>query len=166
MRFDRPRPLTVAQQYVSLSSNPACAGKGRLRGNALSWVFPATPTVLSRCYDARIEYQQGKSPEVFIDAPDLTLLAEGQPLPHVYAESPTRLCLYLPGSGQWNDWMRLDLTMVPWTALWLFYFEEWLCSGAWAGGGQHPSRRDRERSWKATSCTRTRRRSGPSLARA
>jgi hypothetical protein len=27
---------------------------------------------------------------------------------------------------------------VPWTALWLFYFEEWLVSNEWKGGGEHP----------------------------
>jgi hypothetical protein len=35
--------------------------------------------------------------------------------------------------------MRLDHTIVPWTALWLFYFEEWLISNDWKGGGVHPS---------------------------
>lgn len=34
--------------------------------------------------------------------------------------------------------MRLDQTIVPWTMLWLFYFEEWLASGDWKGGGMHP----------------------------
>jgi hypothetical protein len=28
---------------------------------------------------------------------------------------------------------------VPWTALWLFYFEEWLTSDDWKGGGIHPA---------------------------
>jgi len=39
--------------------------------------------------------------------------------------------------------MRLDQTVVPWTALWLLYFEEWLFSGEWAGGGLHPIMRER-----------------------
>ena len=34
--------------------------------------------------------------------------------------------------------MRIDQTIVPWTALWLFYFEEWLFSDEWKGGGEHP----------------------------
>lgn len=34
--------------------------------------------------------------------------------------------------------MRLDHTVVPWTLLWLFYFEEWLESNDWKGGGVHP----------------------------
>ena len=31
--------------------------------------------------------------------------------------------------------MRLDQTVVPWTSLWLFYFEDWLSSDEWKGGG-------------------------------
>ncbi len=38
--------------------------------------------------------------------------------------------------------MRLDQTIVPWTALWLFYFEEWLESNEWKGGGEHPGDTD------------------------
>lgn len=33
--------------------------------------------------------------------------------------------------------MRIDQTMVPWSILWLFYFEEWLVSNDWKGGGVH-----------------------------
>jgi hypothetical protein len=138
MQFNRPRPLTVAQQYLNLRANPACAGKGRLHGNMMSWHLPVTPTPFSRCYTARLEYRQDASPQVFIDGPDLTVLADGRRLPHVYEQAPTRLCLFLPGSGEWGAWMRLDQTIVPWTALWLLYFEEWLYSGEWAGGGLHP----------------------------
>lgn len=49
--------------------------------------------------------------------------------------------------------MRLDLTVVPWTSLWLFYFEDWLDSGEWRGGGMHPADAPRTR--------RGRRRLGP-----
>jgi transposase InsO family protein len=38
--------------------------------------------------------------------------------------------------------MRLDQTIVPWTSLWLFYFEDWLSEGEWRGGGEHPEPRD------------------------
>lgn len=138
MRFDSPKPLTMAQQYLHLRANPACTGEGRLRGGGLTWAFPIAPTPFSRCYAARLEYRQGSSPEIFIDGPDLPLLAEGRRLPHVYQQSPPCLCLYLPGSGEWTPWMRVDQTLIPWTALWLFYFEEWLVSGVWAGGGEHP----------------------------
>ncbi len=34
--------------------------------------------------------------------------------------------------------MLISETIVGWAALWLFYFEEWLVSNVWAGGGEHP----------------------------
>lgn len=79
-----------------------------------------------------------------ISDPDLSQLAQGRELPHVY-KNPTRLCLYLPGSGEWLPSMRVDQTFVPWTATWLFYFEEWLHSDDWKGGGEHPSADDADR---------------------
>jgi hypothetical protein len=141
MRFDRPRPLTAAQQLVGLRSNPACRGDGKLRSNILTWRCSIRPTLLSRAYSARIEYRPGKAPTVYIDEPDLLVLAGGRRLPHVYQQSPAQLCLYLPSSGEWGSWMRLDQTIIPWIALWLFYFEAWLLTEEWSGGGIHPMTR-------------------------
>jgi hypothetical protein len=92
---------------------------------------------LSRSYKIRIEYREDDTPKVFVESPDLTLLADGRSLPHVYRE-PDHLCLYLPGTHEWTPGDRIDLTIVPWVSLWLFYFEEWLESDEWKGGGSHP----------------------------
>lgn len=138
MRFSQRRPLTLAQQYVNLRSNPVCAGAGTLQPARLVWRYSTAPTPISRDYDIRIDFRQGATPQVFVDAPDLSELAQSRRLPHVYEQKPPRLCLYLPRSGQWGNWMRIDLTLVPWTSLWLYYFEDWLASGSWRGGGVHP----------------------------
>ena len=49
-----------------------------------------------------------------------------------------RLCLYLPGSGQWTGEMVLATTVVPWAALWLYHYEMWHLTGEWLGGGHEP----------------------------
>jgi hypothetical protein len=135
----RRRPLTLAQQYVNLRANPASAGTGGLRGGRLLWLFETSPHPLSRTYQVRIEMGRHNSPEVYVESPDLHLLvAEGSRLPHVYEQDPPRLCLFLPGTGEFRPWMRLDQTIVPWAALWLFYFEDWLVTDEWKGGGKHP----------------------------
>ena len=131
------RDLTVAQQFLALRSNLICAGTGELRRERLTWRFAARPSALGRSYDARIEYGQCGPADVFIDSPDLHALAEGRKLPHVYSSHPPELCLYLPGAFEWGRHLRLDQTIVPWTGLWLFYFEEWLWSDDWKGGGMH-----------------------------
>jgi hypothetical protein len=86
---------------------------------------------LSRAYSVLIEYQQGAVPQVYVLDPDLGALANGRKPPHVYRQSPPQLCLYLPSTGEWSPSKRFSATIVPWTFLWLWYFEEWLASSVW-----------------------------------
>lgn len=138
MRLGRRRPLTAAQQYVNLRANPICRGDGEIHAARFEWHYIATPSALGRDYDIRLEFEQGGRPRTVVEAPDLHALASGRRIPHLYRQRPPRLCLYLPMTYEWQSWMRLDQTIVPWTALWLFYFEEWLESDDWKGGGVHP----------------------------
>lgn len=142
MGFKRgPKPLTVAQQYACVRSNSVCASAGVLRAGRLVWRYTTAPTPLSRLYIIRLSYRVEKSPQVIVEKPALCSLAGDRRLPHVYEQEPARLCLYLPRAGEWQPWMRIDQTIVPWTAVWLFYFEEWLESNEWKGGGVHPGNR-------------------------
>lgn len=137
MQIRRRKPLTAAQQYINLRGNQSSRGTGTLRPGGFTWRYLATPLAIGRDYGVRIEFRQGR-PEIFVDSPDLHSLSSGRRIPHLYEQRPPRLCLYLPRDGEWQSWMRLDQTVVPWTALWLFYFEEWLVSNDWKGGGVHP----------------------------
>jgi hypothetical protein len=140
MRGGRPA-LTPAQQFLFLKNNPICAGAGSLTPTGLVWNYKVRPTLLSREYSVRIVFDKRDTPNIFVRDPDLSVLAKGRNLPHIY-KKPTRLCLYLPGSGEWLNTMRIDQTFVPWTATWLYYFEEWLESDDWKGGGEHPCEND------------------------
>jgi len=130
--------LSVAQQFVNLRANPISSGRGTIGREGLGWRCQLSPTPLSRVYSVRIEYGRGRPPDVIVENPDLRVVAEGRPISHVYSENPMNLCLYRPGRGQWAPWMLLDRTIVPWTVVWLYFFEEWLRSGEWRGGGEHP----------------------------
>lgn len=145
MTHRAPRQLTAAEQFLMLQTNPLTEGKGTLGIGALTWRYRATPSALSRWYDLRIEFTHDDVPKIFVDAPDLVELAGGRTLPHVYVQRPTRLCLYLPRACEWAGHMRIDQTLVPWATLWLFYFEEWLLSDEWKGGGEHPRPRTARR---------------------
>jgi len=138
VQWQRP-PLSASQQYLSLRSNPACEGKGFLRLGQLSWTWQVAPSVIGRIYTLRVEFKEKGVPKVFVDQPDLVALAGGRKLPHVYSESPTQLCLYLPSSSEWHGGLFISKTLVPWAALWLYFFEEWLASDDWKGGGVHPT---------------------------
>lgn len=135
--------LTAAQQYELLRRSPLANGRGSLQRGRLSWNFDAQPTPVSRNYRLRLDYRQWETPTVIVLAPDLPALAADRDLPHVYEQTPTVLCLYFPSSGEWHPGKRLVDTIVPWAYLWLFYFEDWLVTGNWSGGGQHPTPRNR-----------------------
>lgn len=137
------RTLSVAQQYLFLGRNPLCAGEGEIKRDRLRWRFRAQPTALSREYEVEIDYKRDGVPHIRVQQPDLSDLADGRPIPHVYHD-PTRLCLYLPRKRQWHAGLRLDQTIVPWTMLWLYYFEEWLATDIWKGEGEHPDPEGRD----------------------
>src|SRR5207253_3209724 len=113
---------------------------GALRPGRLTWRFDTRPTPVSRGYTLDLQYSQGCAPRITVIDPDLVALASGRTIPHVYRQHPNavELCVYLPRTREWDPTMRLDQTMVPWAVVWLFYFEEWLISNDWKGGGEHP----------------------------
>ncbi|WP_183508827.1 hypothetical protein [Methylobacterium brachythecii] len=131
--------MTLAQQHVNLKGSPMTQGDGGIAGGALTWRFQASPSPISRMYDLRLMYRLNGVPAAFVDHPDLTSLAKGVRIPHLYSEQPARLCLYLPSAYEWRSSMLLDRTIVPWAVLWLWYFEDWLATGEWRGGGVHVS---------------------------
>ena len=140
----RRQPLTTAQQYFGLQTSRLCSGVGKLHRNKLRWVFSAKPMPLARNYRVRLDYQLGDSPRAYVDDPDLIALAGGRRLPHVYQQQPPCLCLYLPDTEEWAPNMRIVDTIVPWSILWLFYFEDWLETNEWKGGGVHPDAKGKD----------------------
>lgn len=128
--------INLAKQYFALSANSQ--GNGILTHNKLSWFFQLQPTPLSRQYSLALEYLKNKTPKIFVVKPDLNILANGRDIPHMYDQKKGELCLYLPGAGEWNNRLLLINTAIPWASLWLYFFEEWLFSNEWKGGGKHP----------------------------
>jgi hypothetical protein len=91
------------------------------------------PTAISETYRVRIEFEMGHSPNVWVLSPKLFCRAGADRIPHMYDQE--RLCLYLPGSGEWIGNMSLGHTVIPWISVWLFYYELWHVTGEWLGGG-------------------------------
>jgi len=133
--------LTAAQQYRILRSANPFGGTGKLHPGALTWTYRGRPSVVGRLYTLELQYQQGEFPDVVVCNPDLSILANGKDLPHVYEQDPPRLCLFLPWTDEWTPQRTLVDTVMPWSVLWLYYFEVWLRSGEWTGGGMHPNGR-------------------------
>jgi hypothetical protein len=66
---------------------------------------------------------------------------EDGPVPHVYANDNDRslpfLCLFDPYNGEWSLSDLVAETIVPWTARYLYFYEGWLVTRKWHGGGRH-----------------------------
>jgi hypothetical protein len=106
--------LSLPQQFLFLQKSKIAVGHGSQNPQSLEWNFAAQPTPLSRSYHVRLELQKNGTPDVSVLDPNLRILAAGRELPHIY-HNPDRLCLYMPGTDQWDASKRLDITVVPWT---------------------------------------------------
>lgn len=126
-RADKPR--TPAQQAFLLGQLPLTAHCGVVRGR-LRWEGRIEPTPASERYLVRVDYRPPATPQIVVLSPPLEAPADGQ-LPHVYEGG--RLCLCYP--HEWRPQMRIDTTIVPWIAEWLLFYELWLFSEQWFGGG-------------------------------
>lgn len=132
------KTLSPEQQWMRLKLSPICRGHGLVRQGELAWNFDVKPSPLSRTYRLRIQFKRFGFPDVFVLNPNLNELVGDRYLPHVYSIKPVRLCLHFPKYDEWTSDKSIAETIVPWAYLWLLYFEHWLVSGEWQGGGKHP----------------------------
>jgi hypothetical protein len=95
-----------------------------------AWTGYLQPADWARGYRIRIVHPAPeRRPSVWVDAPTLHPNA-----PHRFPDDS--LCLYDPKDPldqRWHSQVPLALTIVPWTAEWLFFYELWLESGTWHG---------------------------------
>lgn len=143
-RLEQPE-IGIRDQYLALKQ--FCPGTVVISNNdkTVQWEGTLQPTPFSREYRVVIRYTLSHPPVCIVRDPDLPALAEGRAIPHVYQNQTgirgTQLCLYLPVVKQkskvseWQPTMFLANTTLPWASMWLLYFEFWLSSGEWDGGG-------------------------------
>lgn len=109
-------------------------------------------TGLSAAYDVSIlyvtrplrdgyEYAHSWFPEVRVIAPEIRRRAEepDTPIPHVYDESTAHrpmLCLFDPAENGWSPDQSIAATTIPLIADWLRFYEAWMATGVWTGGGR------------------------------
>lgn len=115
--------------------------KDHLTNNSFFCQIVVCPTPLSIEYTLKVVFEPDqKIPfSVYVINPKPLKLAEGAiRLEHVYDNQKQRLCLYHPKKRQWDRSMLLSETVIPWAVEWLYFYEIWLCTGEWLGGGEHP----------------------------
>jgi len=129
----RQKPLTVTQQRYFLTTTFSHF-RAETTWNELRCVGEIRPSPLSDTYTIQITYKVPGHPKVHVISPQLRLAPGYDRLPHVF--SGNELCLYL--AGEWRADMRISDFIIPWISLWLRFYEFWLATGSWEGGGTHP----------------------------
>lgn len=128
MRY-RSTVLSVGQQIMHMRSHfPAFSYRleTHRRKRVPTWRGRLQPTEVSPAYQVQIQYAYPRSPRVWVFSPVLRSDA-----PHRYSDGS--LCLYYPNDGSWTPALPIAQTFVPWTALWLAFYEVWLRTGTWYG---------------------------------
>jgi len=96
------------------------------RAGGVQWRGTLQPTHESPEYDVRIIHEPDRMPVIYVGGPVIRPDA-----PHRYPDGS--LCLYWPKEWRWTAREPLAATIIPWTALWLYYYELWLVTGEWLG---------------------------------
>lgn len=121
------------QQHFRMRTHHPQFRASLARLGQVAWVGSLQPTPLSEAYLVRIFYRLGYRPKISVLSPKLQLPAGAIKLPHTYSKN--ELCLYYPPNKEWDATRYIADYIVPWVALWLLYYEGWLATGVWHGGG-------------------------------
>lgn len=132
--------LTLGLQNAAMKEAWPDSYRVSWSGNVIRWRVPLCPSPISTTYTIEIKYGlEMLQPAVAVVTPALRWRGKDPP-PHMYDQE--RLCLFLPWANEWASSMFIARTTVPWTALWLYFYEKWLATGDWLGGGEHPRSRE------------------------
>ena len=97
-----------------------------VRGEGVEWTGELQPTPESRRYKIRLLHEPERPPRVWVLSPPLRPDSV-----HRYRDQS--LCLYWPKQWRWSASESLAATIIPWAALWLYFYELWLVTGEWLG---------------------------------
>ena len=129
--------MTLRATYPSASCE--------IRNGTLFWMGKVRPTPLSREYTVALIYNGPQKPKVWVIGEELQRIDDPD-FPHKYEIDPenkmVRLCLYR--YQEFSEEKFLAKTIIPWTVEWLYFYEIWLATGKWCGGGEHPASTDSE----------------------
>ncbi len=132
----RSHVLSIAKQGARLKRLIPDSKLQLNKNISLTWTGTIQPGAASDVYTIRIRYKLSKRPIVHVVTPDL-LPRNGERMPHLFEGDD--LCLFRRKYNEWKPSMALAETILPWSSLWLLYYEIWHATGVWCGSKQeHP----------------------------
>lgn len=138
VKFDRTKHYTLIELLTQIreTEKSFIIEKKTVKQGKIEILLNLKPTTVSKEYKIKIiAKRNSKNVNVFVVAPRVTQYEDGKKVPHLYSNDS--LCLFYP---KYNEWKYTDLwseTLIPWTSLWLYYYEVWQETGEWLGGGVH-----------------------------
>ena len=123
----------MPQQHQRMSALHPQFSLLELKPHLAAWQGRVQPSPLSDTYTVRVRYEKYKGPRILVISPVLRLREGAASIPHTYVGN--KLCLYYPDYEEWSSDKYIAETIVPWVSLWLLYYEGWLATGEWLGGG-------------------------------
>ncbi|MBS7327126.1 MAG: hypothetical protein KIG68_00015 [Oxalobacter sp.] len=137
MNFKIPNiPLAKQAHYLRLIYPES---KCFTRFNKLTWFGKIKPSPISRIYKIKISCDGFKRPKVILYGDNLRGIEKAD-FPHKFnvnlEKSEVELCLHMFHEFSHKKHLIAD-TIVLWTQEWLFFYEIWLETGEWLGGGHN-----------------------------
>lgn len=138
--FHSPEKITLPEQMFALRhafAGAECYISGHKK---LIWKGTLRPSELSNSYSVILEYSLGHKPRVIVSGEGIKKLDDPD-FPHIFhrdrEKNEIEICLCY-GDEFASDMLIAD-TYIPWAIEWLYYYEIWLVTGEWCGGGIHPT---------------------------
>lgn len=127
----------VIQSFLINQKYPE--SKCEIKKNQLIWQGKIKPTPLSREYNIKIICKENARPQVILYGNKIEGI-DRKDFPHHFKidkdKQEVYLCLHLP--KEFNYSYFVCDTIILWTQEWLYFYEVWLSTGEWRGGGHTP----------------------------
>lgn len=130
-----PRPALSQDQQAARIRLLFPQFRVKRRGGQLVIQGQIQPSPASRSYRVRITFRIGYSPRVYVESPELVSNANGDPPPHRFSLPGNPLCLFYTKGWEWSGHQYIADTIIPWASEYLLFYELWLATGEWFGGG-------------------------------
>jgi hypothetical protein len=144
-RYLKPKEVTVYKQKVALGAAYPEAKSSIIGRKTLVWGGKIRPSPFSKEYKVVLTWIPEQPPNVWIIGDELERLDDPS-FPHIYhidvERKMVRICLYR--HQEFNQYTFIANTIIPWAKEWLYFYEMWLATGNWLGGGEHPSEGEHE----------------------
>lgn len=105
--------------------------------------FSAEITLREGKYLIRLDYSVGRRPRVYMLEPEIDMSSSleihtfGKTYHGAYKRRLPELCLTYSKYKEWNETVLLTDSYIPWAIEWTEFYELWLLTGKWYGGGIH-----------------------------